>query len=112
MSIIHAQILFYENFEGALNNTTKLPENWQESGKSIDGIFLVGDSIQANYILSQTSLWKVPSHTKFVMTNDVRCSYEKGIGYCDKSKDRLILEKLLNEKNIFFTGEALENPDL
>ena len=114
MSIIHAQILFYENFEGALNNTTKLPENWQESGKSIDGIFLVGDSIQANYILSQTSLWKVPSHTKFVMTNDVRCSYEKGIGYCDKSKDRLILPKisipnfsgsLILQFDAFFTGK-------
>ena len=38
-------------------------------------------------------------------------SSEKG-GYLLESKDRLILEKLLNDKNIFFTGEALENPDL
>lgn len=114
MSVIHAQILFYENFEGVLNNTTKLPENWQENGKSLDGFFSVGDSIQANYILSQTSLWKVPSHTKFVMTNDVRCSYEKGIGYCDKSRDRLILPKisipnfsgsLILKFDAFFTGK-------
>lgn len=32
--------------------------------------------------------------------------------YLLESKDRLILEKLLNDKNIFFTGETLENPDL
>jgi hypothetical protein len=114
MSIIHAQILFYENFEGALNNTTKLPENWKETGSSLDGIYSVGDSLQANYLLNQTSLWKVPSHTKFVMTNDVRCSYEKGIGYCDKSKDRLILPStstssfsgsLILKFDAFFTGK-------
>lgn len=33
-------------------------------------------------------------------------------GYLLESKDKFILEKLLNDKNIFFTGEALENPDL
>ena len=38
-------------------------------------------------------------------------SLEKG-GYLLESKDRFSLEKLLNEKNIFFTGETLENPDL
>lgn len=38
-------------------------------------------------------------------------SPEKG-GYLLEAKDRLILEKLLNDKNIFFTGESLENPDL
>ncbi len=38
-------------------------------------------------------------------------SLEEG-GYLLESKDKLILEKLLNDKNLFFTGEALENPDL
>jgi hypothetical protein len=38
-------------------------------------------------------------------------SLEKG-GYLLEPKDRFSLEKLLNEKNIFFTGEKLENPDL
>jgi len=94
MSFINAQVLFLEDFEGVLNNSSKLPVNWQESGNSLDGIYIVGDSVQANYILNQTSLWKVPSHTKFVMTNDVRCSYEKGIGFCDKSQDRLILPSI------------------
>ena len=114
MSFINAQILFSENFEGALNNTTKLPLNWQEAGSSLDGIYAVGDSIQANYLVNLTSLWKVPSHTKFVMTNDVRCSYEKGIGFCDKSKDRLILPtiniptfsgSLILKFDDFFTGK-------
>ena len=114
MSFINAQILFSENFEGALNNTTKLPLNWQESGSSLDGIYTVGDSVQANYLVNLTSLWKVPSHTKFVMTNDVRCSYEKGIGFCDKSKDRLILPtiniptfsgSLILKFDDFFTGK-------
>jgi hypothetical protein len=114
MPCIHAQILFYENFEGSVNNTTKLPINWQEKGNSLDGIFSVGDSLQANYLLNQTSLWKVPNHTKFVMTNDVRCSYEKGIGNCDKSKDRLILPtisttsfsgSLILRFDAFFTGK-------
>jgi len=114
MTFIHAQVLFYENFEGATNNITKLPLNWQETGSSLDGIYSVGDSLQANYLLNQTSLWKVPSHTKFVMTNDVRCSYEKGIGYCDKSKDRLILPvisipnfsgSLILKFDAYFTGK-------
>jgi hypothetical protein len=38
-------------------------------------------------------------------------SLEKG-GYLLESKDKFSLEKLLNDKNIFFTGETLENPDL
>ena len=114
MSFINAQVLFYENFEGVIDNTTKLPINWQETGSSQDGIFTVGDSVQANYLLDQNSLWKVPSHTKFVMTNDVKCSYEKGIGYCDKSKDRLILPvlnipsysgSLILKFDDFFTGK-------
>ena len=114
MTFIHAQVLFYENFEGTISNTTKLPLNWQENGNSLDGIYSVGDSIQANYILNQSSLWKVPSHTKFVMTNDVRCSYEKGIGYCDKSKDRLIIPvisipnfsgSLILKFDAYFTGK-------
>ena len=33
-------------------------------------------------------------------------------GYLLESKDKFILEKLLNDKNLFFTGETLENPDL
>lgn len=33
-------------------------------------------------------------------------------GYLLESKDRFSLEKLLNDKNIFFVGETLENPDL
>lgn len=114
ISRINAQILFSENFEGALNNTTKLPVNWQESGSSLDGIYSVGDSVQANFLLSQSSLWKVPAHSQFVMTNDVRCSYEKGIGFCDKSKDRLILPlinlptfigSLILQFDAFFTGK-------
>jgi len=38
-------------------------------------------------------------------------SIENG-GYLLESKDRYSLEKLLNDKNLFFTGETLENPDL
>ena len=38
-------------------------------------------------------------------------SPEKG-GYLLESKDKFSLEKLLNDKNIFFVGETLENPDL
>jgi hypothetical protein len=38
-------------------------------------------------------------------------SPEKG-GYLLESKDKLVLDKLLNDKNIFFTGEILKNPDL
>ena len=33
-------------------------------------------------------------------------------GYLLETKDRYSLEKLLNDKNLFFTGETLENPDL
>lgn len=33
-------------------------------------------------------------------------------GYLLEPKDRMVLEKLLNDKNLFFTGETLENPDL
>jgi len=33
-------------------------------------------------------------------------------GYLLEPKDRYSLEKLLNDKNLFFTGETLENPDL
>jgi hypothetical protein len=33
-------------------------------------------------------------------------------GYLLESKDKFSLEKLLNDKNLFFTGETLENPDL
>ncbi len=108
MSFINAQVLFSENFEGVISNTTKLPLNWQETGSSLDGIYTVGDSSLANYLLNQTSLWKVPNHTKFVMTNDVRCSYEKGIGYCNKSKDRLILP-VLNIPN--YSGSLILNFD-
>ena len=106
--------MFSENFEGSVNNTTNIPLNWQETGNSLDGIFSVGDSINANYLLNQSSLWQVPSHTKFVMTNDVRCSYEEGIGFCDKSRDRLILPlinfptfsgSLILKFDAFFTGK-------
>ena len=38
-------------------------------------------------------------------------SQEKG-GYLLESKDKMALEKLLNNKNLFFTGETLENTDL
>ena len=114
VSNTNAQVLFSENFEGVINNVTKLPVNWQESGNSLDGIYSVGDSTQANYLLNQTSLWKVPGHGKFVMTNDVRCSYEKGIGFCDKSKDRLVFPiqnfptfsgSLILKFDAFFTGK-------
>jgi hypothetical protein len=114
VSRTNAQILFSENFEGVLNNATNLPVNWQETGNSLDGIYSVGDSIQANYLLNLSSLWKVPSHGKFVMTNDVRCSYEKGIGFCDKSKDRLVFPiqsfptfsgSLILKFDAFFTGK-------
>jgi hypothetical protein len=33
-------------------------------------------------------------------------------GYLLEAKDKFSLEKLLNDKNLFFTGETLENPDL
>lgn len=36
----------------------------------------------------------------------------KNKGYLLEPKDRMILEKLLNDKNLFFTGEKIENPDL
>lgn len=36
---------------------------------------------------------------------------EKG-GFLLKSKDTILLDKLLNDKNILFTGEKLETPDL
>lgn len=110
---LNAQILFSENFEGSMDTVTKIPLNWKKTGLSLDGIYEVGDSARANYILNQTSLWKVPSHTKFVMTNDIRCSYEKGIGFCNKSKDRLILPllslptftgSLILKFDTFFTG--------
>jgi len=32
-------------------------------------------------------------------------------GYLLESKDKFSLEKLLNDKNLFFTGDTLENPD-
>ncbi len=114
VSNTNAQVLFSENFEGVINNVTKLPVNWQDSGNSLDGIYSVGDSAQANYLLNQSSLWKVPAHGQFAMTNDVRCSYEKGIGYCDKSKDRLIFPmlsfptfsgSLILKFDAFFTGK-------
>jgi hypothetical protein len=113
-SVGNTQVLFSENFEGVINNSTQLPANWQESGNSLDGMYTVGDSSLANYILNQSSLWKVPAHGMFVMTNDVRCSYEKGIGFCDKSKDRLVLPllniptysgSLILRFDAFFTGK-------
>jgi len=36
---------------------------------------------------------------------------EKG-GFLLTSKDTILLDKLLNDKNILFTGEKLETPDL
>lgn len=111
---INAQVLFFENFEGVINTATKLPANWQERGSSLDSIYYVGDSTQANSVLNQSAVWKIPAHGKFVMTNDVRCSYEKGFGYCDKSKDRLILPmlsmptfsgSLILNFETFFTGK-------
>jgi len=38
-------------------------------------------------------------------------SQEKG-GYLLESKDKMVLEKLLNNKNLLFTGETLENTNL
>jgi hypothetical protein len=75
-----SQVIFSENFEGALDPTTELPFGWAETGMSDDGIYMVGDEFDAD----AAGFWPVPAHTKFAMTNDDLCD-------CDKSQDRLIL---------------------
>ncbi len=94
-----AQTLFTENFEGLLNSTTNLPNKWSETGLSDNELYFVGDSIDANYTVNNQSQWLVPSHSKFVMTNDLMCSYEEGNSKCNKQQDRLILPKLAFKKS-------------
>ncbi len=94
-----AQTLFTENFEGVLNSTTDLPNKWSETGLSENELYFVGDSVDANYTVNNQSQWLVPSHSKFVMTNDLMCSYEEGNSKCNKQQDRLILPKLAFKKS-------------
>jgi Secretion system C-terminal sorting domain len=94
-----AQTLFTENFEGVLNSSTNLPNKWSETGLSDNELYFVGDSVDANYTVNNQSQWLVPSHSKFVMTNDLMCSYEEGNSKCNKQQDRLILPKLAFKKS-------------
>lgn len=75
---LNGQTLFTENFEGALG-ANMLTTGWTETGLSTDGIYMVGDDVDANI----AGFWPVPAHTLFAMTNDDACN-------CDKSADRLI----------------------
>jgi hypothetical protein len=111
---LFSQSFFKEDFEGAMNSSTNLPFTWTKSSLSSDGGFKVGDSTDANYKVNGVSQWQVPNHTKFLLTNDIRCSYELGGANCDKSKDRVILPNLdLSSKtgtiimqfDAFFTGK-------
>jgi hypothetical protein len=77
----NAQIFFTEDFEGTMNATTNIPNNWTEStAGATDGIYDVGDNLLAN----SASYWPVPAHTNFAQSNDDACN-------CDKSNDKLIL---------------------
>ena len=109
-----SQIVFSENFENSALDTNKIPFNWKESGLSKDGYFEVGDSLRANFLINGVSQWNVPNHTKFVMTSDIRCSYEIGGAKCNKSQDRLILPEfdfstlsgtIVFSFDVFFTGK-------
>jgi hypothetical protein len=111
---LFSQSFFKEDFEGAINSSTNLPFTWTKSTLSSDGGFKVGDSIEANYKVNGVSQWQVPIHTKFLLTNDIRCSYELGGSNCDKSKDRVVLPSIdLSNKSgtiilqfdAFFTGK-------
>ena len=87
---LNSQILFNENFEGVIDNTTFLPIGWSKSGLSNDKIFQIGDSISATFKINGETLWSVPNHSKFAFTSDVACSYNLGGEKCNKSEDRLI----------------------
>ena len=111
---LFSQSFFKENFEGAINSSTNLPFTWTKSSIANDGGFKVGDSIDANYKVNGVSQWQVPSHTKFLLTNDARCSYELGGSNCNKSKDRVVLPQLdfssksgaiILQFDAFFTGK-------
>lgn len=71
-----------------------LPPFWSETGLSLDGIFSVSDSSKASFFVNGDPLWVIPSHTKFVNSNDVKCSYQLGFSKCNKSQDRLILPEI------------------
>lgn len=76
-----SQVFFSEDFESGVD-ANMLPSSgtWQESGLSTDGIYYIGDDVDANV----NGFWPVPAHTLFLQTNDDFCN-------CDKSQDRIIL---------------------
>jgi len=111
---LKAQNLFFENFEGNIENITSLPKGWSKTGLSNDKIYQVGDSIDAVFNINGETLWAVPEHTKFAFTSDIACSYILGGQNCDKSQDRLILPEqdftnifssILLSFDSFFTGK-------
>lgn len=111
---VFSQSFFKENFEGSINNSTNLPFTWSKSSLANDGGFKVGDSIDANYKVNGASQWQVPKHSKFLLTNDARCSYELGGSNCNKSKDRVVLPHfdlstksgvIILQFDAFFTGK-------
>lgn len=80
----YAQPIFTEDFEGSVG-ANGIPAGWTETGLSLDGIYAVGTSVQAN----ASGYWPVPAHGKFAMTNDDVCGNVPA--NCNKSADRLIL---------------------
>jgi len=79
-NISFGQVIFSEDFEGTPDVTTDLPTGWTENGLSTDGVFNVGDNVEA----SAATYWIVDPHTLFAMTNDDACN-------CDKSVDIMVL---------------------
>lgn len=79
-NISFGQVLFTEDFEGTPDGTTDLPTGWTENGLSTDGVFNIGDNVEA----SAATYWIVDPHTLFAMTNDDACN-------CDKSADVMVL---------------------
>src|SRR5690554_824179 len=71
---------YTEDFEGALNGTTDLPNDWQETGLStgLDSIWTVDNATNAS-----SFYFTIPAHSNFAYTNDDDCN-------CDKSDDKLI----------------------
>lgn len=99
---LSAQVIFSEDFEGAVEPSTDLPTGWTETGASTDGIWSTATSGEAS---SAYLTFPAPSvGTIFAYTNDDDCN-------CDKSADRLILpaQNFSSYSNLQLVGDFYLN---
>ena len=99
---LSAQVIFSEDFEGAVEPSTDLPTGWTETGLSTDGIWSTGNSTDAS---SPYLTFPAPSAgTIFAYTNDDACN-------CDKSVDRIVLpaQNFSSYSNLQLVGDFYLN---